>query len=168
MKALVVYSSKTGNTKAIAEAIFETIDIDKEIYPVEKAPLPDGYDFIAIGFWVNRGRPDVKARSYMEKIRNKKVGIFATLSAYPTSKHARGALASARELLKSNEIVVEFICQGKLDPLVLSRMPKDKTHEMNEYRKKMLEEAQKHPNETDYLYAQAAFKDAISDLLDQA
>ncbi len=167
MKALVVYSSKTGNTRMIAEAIYEILDTDKEIYPVEVAPEPDDYDFIAVGFWVNRGQPDYRAKTYMEKIKNKKVGIFGTLSAYPTSKHARLALASARKMLNGNEILTEFICQGKLDPAVLERMPKDKTHEMNSYRKKMFEEAQKHPNETDCLYAQAAFKDAVAELLSE-
>ena len=98
----------------------------------------------------------------MKKVKDKKVEIFATLGTYPTSKHAREALHYARKLLGANEILGEFICQGKIDPLVLRRMPKDKVHEMNNYRKKMLEEAEKHPNETDYLYAQAAFKDIFT------
>ena len=167
MKALVVYSSRTGNTRIIAEAIFDSIGFEKEIYPVEEAPSPEGYDFIAVGFWVNRGKPDEKSGKYMKQIKGKKVGIFATLGAYPTSKHARKALESARTLLKENEILAEFICQGKIDPAILKRMPKNRAHEMNPYRKKMLEEAAKHPNETDCLYAQAAFKDVLDDLVER-
>ncbi len=165
MNILVVYSSKTGNTKKIAEAIFDILPGNKEIYPVDKAPSPDKYDFIALGFWVNRGKPDQSAREFMEKIKGKNVGIFATIGAYPTSKHAREALYAARDILKENNILGEFICQGKINPKVLERMPRDKIHEMNSYRKQMIEEGKKHPNETDCLYAQAAFKDMIEELV---
>ncbi|RLA99118.1 MAG: hypothetical protein DRG83_13550 [Deltaproteobacteria bacterium] len=109
----------------------QIIPTHKEIYPVDEAPPPANYDIILTGFWVNRGKPDQKSQGYMKKVKDKKVGIFATLGAYPTSKHAREALHYARKLLGANEIVGEFICQGKIDPLVLRRMPKYKVHEMN-------------------------------------
>ena len=43
MKALVVYSSRTGNTRKIAEAIAAVLP-GCEIHPVESAPAPEGYD----------------------------------------------------------------------------------------------------------------------------
>ena len=85
MKILVVYSSKTGNTKKIADAIFEILPEPKEIYSVQDAPPPEGYDFIAAGFWVNKGTADNAAQKYMKTIKGKKVGLFATLGAYPNS-----------------------------------------------------------------------------------
>ena len=47
MKSLVVYSSQTGNTRKLAEAVFEGLTGDKALYPVEEAPDPSGYGFIA-------------------------------------------------------------------------------------------------------------------------
>jgi len=58
MKLLVTYSSRTGNTKKVAEAIISIMPAVTEIYPVEEAPPPQGYDFIVFGFWVNRETAD--------------------------------------------------------------------------------------------------------------
>jgi len=164
MKILNVYSSKTGNTRKIAEAIFDILPEPKEMFSVEDAPSPDLYDFIAVGFWVNRGMADEKAKEYMKRIKGKKVGIFATLGAYPNSAHARDVLNWAREILKGNDVLGEFICQGRIDPDILDKMPKDGVHTMTPERRVMIEEAKKHPNETDCLYAQDAFREMLKGL----
>ncbi len=165
MKILVVYSSKTGNTKKIADAIFEILPEPKEIYSVQDAPPPEGYDFIAVGFWVNKGTADNAAQKYMKTIKGKKVGLFATLGAYPNSMHAKESMANGKELLTGNEILAEFICQGKVDPDLLARMPKDGPHAMTPVRIQRLDEAKKHPNETDCLYAQNAFREILPELV---
>ena len=165
MKNLVVYSSRTGNTKKIAEAIFEVLPESKEIFMVEDAPSPDLYDFIAIGFWVDRGTADEKAQQYMKRIKEKKVGIFGTLGAYPNSIHAREVLSSVRELLDGNDLLGEFICQGKIDPNILDKMPKNGVHTMTPERKTWIDEAEKHPNETDCRYAQNAFREMLQGLV---
>jgi flavodoxin len=161
---MVVYSSKTGNTKMIAEAIHKALPQDTEIYPVDNAPSPDHYDFIAVGGWVDKGMPDEAIQSYMQKIHNKSIGIFLTLGAYPDSQHAAESLQKACELLKDNTILGTFICQGKVDPnliQMMAQMTKDKPdhpHAMNDERKARLAEAAKHPNEQDCRNAVDTFK----------
>ena len=54
MKSLVVYSSKTGNTKKVAEAIYDALPEPKSIHPVEDTPSVDGVDFLVLGFWVDK------------------------------------------------------------------------------------------------------------------
>ena len=164
MKILNVYSSKTGNTRKIAEAIFDILPEPKELFSVEDAPSPDLYDFIAVGFWVNRGMADEKAQEYMKRIKGKKVGIYATLGAYPNSGHARDVLNWAGEILDGNDVLGEFICQGKIDPDILDKMPKNGVHAMTPERKTRIEEAKKHPNETDCRYAQEAFREMMKEL----
>ena len=161
MKILIVYSSITGNTRKVAETIFDILPESKELFSVEDAPSPDLYDFIAVGFWVNRGMADEKAQEYMKRIKGKKVGVFATLGAYPNSSHAREVLNWAREILDGNNVLGEFICQGKIDPDILDKMPKDGVHAMTLERKTRIEEAKKHPNETDCRYAQNAFREML-------
>jgi len=166
MKILIVYSSRTGNTKKVAETIFDILPETKELFNVEDAPSPDLYDFIAVGFWVNRGMADEKAQKYMKRIKGKKVGVFATLGAYPNSSHARKVLNWAREILDDNDVLGEFICQGKIDSNILDKMPKNGVHAMTPERKVMIEEASKHPNETDCRYAQNAFREMLKELRD--
>ncbi len=71
MKTLVVYSSRTGNTKMVAEAIFEVMGQNAVIAPVQTAPDPQDFDLVIIGFWVDKGIPDNTARQYMAKISGK-------------------------------------------------------------------------------------------------
>ena len=75
MKALVVYSSLTGNTKKIAEAMYEEINIEKDIYKSNEDFNIENYDFIAVGYWVNKGICDDKIKEILEKVNNKKAGI---------------------------------------------------------------------------------------------
>ena len=89
MRSLVVYSSRTGNTQKVARAIFDILPHEKEIFTVEKAPPADGYDFVAIGFWVDKGQPDEKAVAYMLTVQDTAVGLFGTLGAKPDSDHAQ-------------------------------------------------------------------------------
>lgn len=170
MKSMVVYSSKTGNTRKIGESIFEILPEPKAIYAVEQAPPPFGYDFIAIGCWADKGMPDSAAAAYMQNIQNTNVGIFITLGAYPDSEHAQQVMCKAKALLKNNNIVVDYMCQGKVAAELIQWMEKitithpDHVHAMNEERRARLAEAQKHPDVKDCQKAQWLFSEAVKRL----
>ncbi len=167
MKSLVVYSSRTGNTRKVAEAIFEILPEPKQIFPVEEAPPPDVFDFIAIGFWVNRGTADQKAADYMKNLKNMRVGVFGTLGAYPDSDHAETCMKRVRAMLEGNEFLGGFLCQGKVDPDVVEKMSRlaPEAHPMTEERRNRIEEAKNHPNERDFQNAQAAFAAMIRSIV---
>lgn len=163
MKALVVYSSRTGNTRKIAEAIAAVLP-GCEIYPVESAPAPEGYDLVAVGYWVDKGMPDAQAKAYLETVRDAKVALFGTLGAWPDSDHARDCIAQGEALVNAperwNKVLGTYLCQGKVDPKIVAMMQKmaSDVHPMTPERKARLEEAAKHPDEADCLRAQEAFK----------
>ncbi len=159
MKLAVVYSSRTGNTRMIAEAIHSVMPAGTEIFPVREAPDPAGYDFLALGFWVDRGGPDAAMRAYMERVRGASVGLFGTLGAWPDSEHARNAMQRAAGLMGGNTVLGTFLCQGKVDPVLLAAMEKkgDGNHPMTGERKARLEEAARHPNAEDRAAARKVF-----------
>ena len=51
MKIAIIYSSLTGNTKMVAEAIAAVLP-GSELYSVEDQVDLTKYDCIAVGFWV--------------------------------------------------------------------------------------------------------------------
>ena len=52
MKALVLWSSRTGNTKAVGKAIYEALPCEKEIFESGRQPNDlSGYDLVYVGFW---------------------------------------------------------------------------------------------------------------------
>ncbi|MDR3073261.1 MAG: flavodoxin family protein [Deltaproteobacteria bacterium] len=161
MKTLVVYSSRTGNTRMVAEAIHGVMPEGTEIFPVESAPDPAGYGFIALGFWVDKGGPDAAMAGYMGRVRNAAVGLFGTLGAWPDSDHARESMQKAVDCAAGNRVLGTFICQGKVDPRLLAAMEKmpeaARAHPMTEERRARIAEAAKHPDEKDCAAAREAF-----------
>lgn len=160
MKSLIAYSTRTGNTRAVAGAIHGVFPSDSDLKPVEEVDDPSPYEFIAIGYWVDKGGPDKNAAQFMEKIKGKKVALFGTLGAYPNSDHANDCRKKAEELITNNELLGHFLCQGKIDPKILEMMAKmaSEDHPMTEERKARIQEAKKHPNEEDFKAAKEAFK----------
>ncbi len=124
MKSLVVYSSKTGNTRQLADAVAEALPGETEVHAVDTAPAPQGYDLVAIGFWLQAGRPDPAAAAYMERLQgDEKVFLFATHGAAADSAHAAEAMRYASEELATPAAVVgTFNCQGQVDPAVLEKI----------------------------------------------
>ncbi len=161
MQTLVVYSSKTGNTKMVAEAIFSIMPEGTVFSAVEDAPDPQNFDFLCLGFWVDRGGPDAAMATYMERVTGKQVGLFGTLGAWPDSDHAHKCIAKAREMMASNTVLGTFLCQGKIEPKLLVSMKKMRTkqsaHPMTEERRARIEEAKKHPDEADCANAKNCF-----------
>lgn len=122
MKSLIVYSSKSGNTRMLAEAVYETFSSEKTIYPVSEAPEPNDSDLVAVGFWLQAGQPDPQTQAYLKRIGKKRVFLFATHGAAAESDHARKAMKFARELLPEAEIIGQFNCQGEVSGEVLGKV----------------------------------------------
>ena len=78
MKSLIVYSSQSGNTKKLAQAVYESLTGEKEMVAVAEAPDPAGYDLVALGFWLQAGKPDPKSAEYIGRVGKKSLFLFAT------------------------------------------------------------------------------------------
>jgi flavodoxin len=121
MKALVVYSSKGGNTRKLAETAFARLAGDKEIKPVTEAPDPADYDLVIVGFWYQGGLPDPAAQEYLKKCGGLgKLFLLATHGAAKNSESALIGMNKARELASGANIVGTFSCQGEVPPQVLA------------------------------------------------
>lgn len=157
---LMVYSSKTGNTKKLAEGAAKAMGAPVRVVPVEDAPDASAHPWVIVGFWVDRGTADKKALEYLAALSGKKVGLIGTLGAYVDSQHARDVEARVRELVSAqNECLGCFLSMGKVDPALAERfksLPPDHPHAMNEERRKRHEEAAKHPDDKDILDCAAA------------
>lgn len=164
MKKLVAYSSLTGNTKKVAVAIHE--EIKGDLKHISEAKNYDEYDFIALGFFVDKGFANDETQEFMSKIKSKKVGIFVTLGAYPDGDHAKDVLQRAKQLMQENknEVLCEFICQGAIDPKLIEKMRKmaaaqggKAMHIVTPEREKRWLDASTHPDKSDLENAKKAF-----------
>lgn len=168
MRGAIVYSSKTGNTKKIAETI-KSIDPERfELFSVEDNPDPDIFDFIFMGFWVDKGTADTKAIEFMKKIKSKKVAVFMTLGAYPESDHARSSLEKGLENLgESCTVIDKFVCQGAIDPKLISwmeKLPKEHPHAPDKARRKRWLDASTKPDNDDFKRAKEFAENVIGNV----
>lgn len=124
MKGLIIYSSKTGNTKRMAEKIYEVLkkEYQMTIKDIRDAPEVEKFDFILLGAWIDRGTLETKALKFLKTIKNKKIGLFATLGAMPDSEHGRKVIDNLRELLKDRKSLGQYICPGQVDPKMIEKL----------------------------------------------
>lgn len=161
-KVLITYASLSGNTKKLAEGLYDAFQEEAHLQPVDEEIDLSSYDVILHGYWVDRGGPDEKSKAFLSRIQNKKVGIFATLGAYPDSEHAASSLEKGVQCLDaSNTLIGKFICQGRLSDAIKDRirkLPKDHPHGPTEARLKRWADADSHPDEADIQKAISVFK----------
>ena len=167
MNALVVYSSRTGNTRTVAEAIHAALPAGTAVVSVHDAPEPRGYDLLALGFWVNRGGPDAAMLRYMTQVQAARVALFGTLGAYPDSPHAHKVREKAvAALAPGNQVLGTFLCHGRMDPARIAALQENPSvarhHPMTEERRLRLQAAQTHPDATDCAQAQAFIHEMLA------
>ncbi|MCD8189835.1 MAG: flavodoxin family protein [Clostridiales bacterium] len=79
MEFLVLYSSRTGNTEKVAEAIFDTLPgRSKLIEPVEDYDGTENPGLVFLGFPVNRGSCPMDVADALEKLEGRRLALFAT------------------------------------------------------------------------------------------
>jgi len=158
-KWLVVYSSNTGNTKQVAEAMVEELADKAVLKDVKEKPSIDGFDVVVTGFWVARGGPDRFSKEFLASIKDKQVVLFQTLGADPISEHAVTSLAKAAYLVGEDcNILGTFSCRGKINPALLEKrknLPTDNPHHHSEANLKRWEAAAAHPDSADLDRARA-------------
>ena len=66
MKSIVIYSSLTGNTKQVAEAITSVLPAGTPCVSMKELPSDlSSYDLVFAGFWVDKGTANKEARDVL-------------------------------------------------------------------------------------------------------
>ena len=152
MKALVSYYSETGNTRKVAQAIFEAIHIEKELIPVQEIKNAAGYDIIFYGFPVQSHSVPAKAAPFITGLAaGQKIAFFSTHGSLRGGQLPRQALEHALGLAVKLNVLGSFGCRGKVSPKIIDVLMKSPAH------KAWAEEAQgamEHPDQNDLADAQ--------------
>ena len=116
MKTLVAYSSSTGNTRKVAEAIFAGIPGEKEIMPLNEVKDTGPYDLLFLGFPTHRFGPDKKAEQAIRKhcIAGRKVALFVTHAAPEEAPEVPEWMRKFRDAASAADLVGFFDCQGQM------------------------------------------------------
>lgn len=164
MKFLIAYSSRTGNTKKIAEALAKAAPKGSLLAKVEDKPNTEEYDVIFAGYWLDRGGPDSNAKEFLQSLKGKRIVLFETMGASPNSEHALTAFANAGASLSDDNSVIGAIAfQGAVDSALIEmmkKMPAGSPHHSAQM-KATTKEAAKHPNQEDLDRATTYMKEFV-------
>ncbi|MCK9276086.1 MAG: flavodoxin family protein [Syntrophales bacterium] len=115
MHILITYMSHTGNTKKVAEAIFDEIASGKEIKRFFEVTGTGGYDFIFEGFPIHAFGPPDQAKDFMKEfLKGKKAALFITHAAHEDLPELQQWLDRSKEAAGGAELLGTFNCQGEL------------------------------------------------------
>jgi len=128
---LVTYFTQTGNTKKVAESIYENIEGDKQIMPVREAQKEaiEDYDLIFIGFPVHSHGVPFAMESFIKKIPpDKKIAFFSTHGSLTGGRLSREAIEHASVLASRTRLLGTFSCRGKVSLNALDILKKSPEH----------------------------------------
>lgn len=129
-KTLVTYFSRTGNTKLIAETIYDTLPEPKEIEPMAEDLDFEPCGLLFVGFPVQTHSLPYKVEAFLRKIpAKKKLALFCTHGSLTGSTLAREAMQYALLCAAQATVVGTFSCRGKVSAQALEVLEKSPEHE---------------------------------------
>jgi len=148
-KALVAYYSLTGNTKLVAEAIWESLEGEKSLKSLKditSEELPE-FTLLLVGFPVHSHSTPYAVEDFLKKIpRGTKTALFSSHGSLTGSQLSREALEYASVLAAGTKVLGTFSCRGKVSPRALETLKKSPEHQLWI---EMAATANTHPDESD-------------------
>lgn len=147
MRIVVAYYSLTGNTRMVAEAIYEVLPHQKELKPLTEVDSVEDCDLIFIGFPVQSHSVPYLVEPFLKNLpEGNKVALFLTHGSLPDTRLSREALEQAMILAGKTRILGSFACRGKVSPQAMEVLGKSPEHKLWA---EMAVTARTHPDKND-------------------
>ena len=122
MTYAIVYSSKTGNTKLLAQAIADALPAEDCLYFGAPGPEALKAQRIYVGFWTDKGTCDQDTRSFLSSLTNQQVFLFGTAGFGGAPAYFEKILDSVRALVPASaQVEGGYMCQGRMPQAVRQR-----------------------------------------------
>lgn len=118
----IVYSSKTGNTKMLADALHQALPADDCLYFGAPDAQALAAERIYIGFWTDKGTCDAETAAFLAQLTQQEIFLFGTCGFGGGVAYFEQILARVRDLLpESVQLVGSYLCPGKMPQSVRDR-----------------------------------------------
>ena len=122
MSYAIVFSSKTGNTRLLADTLRASLPQNECTYFGAPAPEALEAETLYIGFWTDKGHADDTLTAFLQTLKGKRVFLFGTAGFGGSAPYFEKILAATRQALDgSNTVIGSFMCQGKMPVSVRQR-----------------------------------------------
>lgn len=157
MSYAIVYSSRTGNTAMLAQAVREALPQEDCRYFGAPAPQALAADTVYVGFWTDKGTCDEPTARFLQSLTDQKVFLFGTAGFGGAPAYFQQILDRVKaNLAPGVQVTGTYMCQGKMPQAVRDRYA---AMEESPRRTTMLEnfdQALSHPDQEDLARLQAA------------
>jgi flavodoxin len=130
-KILVTFYSRTGNTKQVAEAIYDALEGEKSIEPIGQHAdrETDEFSLVFVGFPVHSHSVPYAVGEFLKSIpEGKKIAFFSTHGSLSGSRLSREALENATVLAAKAHVLGTFSCRGRVSHQALEVLMKSPEH----------------------------------------
>ena len=122
MTYAIVYSSRTGNTKQLADALHACLPEGGCVYFGAPSPEALQAELIFAGFWTDKGSCDAAAAEFLGSITGQKVFLFGTAGFGGRQEYFQKILENVKKNLRAESCLTgEFMCQGRMPEAVRRR-----------------------------------------------
>jgi flavodoxin I len=165
MKVLVAYMSSTGNTKKVADAIYDEITCEKEIKPIREVQDIGAYDLSFLGFPTHGYGPDKKVKEILGRLctNGGKVALFVTHCAPEDVPEVPEWMAKFKKAAAGANVVGFFDCQGELTKGLELMMKISPNKKVRFFAKKHNSKGQ--PDESRLIRARAFARDTLNKMV---
>jgi flavodoxin I len=129
MKVLVTYYSQTGNTEKLARTIYNAIDTEKELLPIEAVPDTGGYGIIFVGFPVQAHSVPAKVLPFFKRLpEGQPIALFCTHGSLRGGHLPKQALEHALSLSSKAKVLGTFAVRGNVSLPVIEALKAKPEH----------------------------------------
>lgn len=122
MSYAIVFSSKTGNTKLLADTLHTCLPQENCCYFGTPDPAALEADELYVGFWTDKGTADESTLDFLKQLHGKNIFLFGTAGFGGSEEYFSKILKKAeRSLDSSNTVFGRYMCQGKMPLSVRQR-----------------------------------------------
>ena len=127
MKYSIVFSSVTGNTRQLADAILSVLPQENLRYFGPPAEIALEADRLYVGFWTDKGHCNKEISTFLKGVKGKEIFLFGTAGFGGSQEYFDKILDSVQKHIdRSNTVIGTFMCQGKMPASVRERYVKMK------------------------------------------
>lgn len=122
MTYAIVYSSRTGNTERLAQAVRQALPPTDCLYYGPPDPRAMEAERIYAGFWTDKGSCDGETRAFLTGLRGKEIFLFGTAGFGESEEYFQKILTRVTQVVEDgNRVCGTFMCQGRMPLAVRQR-----------------------------------------------
>ena len=153
----IVYSSKTGNTRMLAEALAAFLPEEDRVYMGEPVPQAQDAERIYVGFWTDKGTCDPETAAFLAELTTQEVFLFGTAGFGGSADYFEKILAEVKQKLSPQvRLIGTYMCQGKMPQGVRRRYEAMEESPRRQMLLDNFDQALSHPDEADLQHLKAA------------